>query len=210
MTLLSYAVIASAAVLAANFIYLATRKTTLMRRLESLAPGAGLAVTLNMEKVSRSKKLSKAKATQIDFELPDLVELLASSILTGNSLHSSVARVCERASGLVATELTLMLRKLELGSYFDQELSALCQRLPHPGISEFANKLSLALARGTPLAGSLVALSQSLRKRQSNLILARAGANETKMLIPLVALVLPTTVIFATYPSVQFLSFGFN
>jgi tight adherence protein C len=82
--------------------------------------------------------------------------------------------------------------------------------LPTPGIREFANKLSIALTRGTPLAGALVALSETLRIKQANALLAKAGSNETKMLIPLVTLVLPTTVIFAIYPSVQFLGIGFN
>jgi tight adherence protein C len=60
------------------------------------------------------------------------------------------------------------------------------------------------------LAESLASLSFSLRERRSLELLARAGANETKMLIPLVALVLPTTVLFALYPSVLVLNVGFN
>lgn len=207
---LAMLVTVAATIFAAISFRLALRRSTLLHRVSALAPGGGLAATLKVEKPSRVKRLSKTKSTQIDFELPDIVELLATSVLAGGSLHAALSRISERGGGVVATELAIMLKKLELGSYFDQELSALCERLPHAGIREFANKLSLALARGTPLASSLVALSQALRKKQSNLILARAGANETKMLIPLVALVLPTTVIFATYPSIQFLSFGFN
>ncbi|MEN9749871.1 MAG: hypothetical protein RL149_949 [Actinomycetota bacterium] len=207
---IAYLVALLSLVLSILLMRIAGRKQTLLTRVRNLAPGAGLASELEIEKPTRAHRMSSARRKQVDLELPDLIELLACSMLAGSSLHAALQRVCERSAGLVSQELTLMLRKLEFGAHFDQELSALCERLPNAGIREFANKLSLALARGTPLAGSLVALSQSLRKKQSVMILAKAGSNETKMLIPLVALVLPTTVIFATYPSIQFLSFGFN
>ena len=80
--------------------------------------------------------------------------------------------------------------------------------MPTAAVREFANKISIALARGTPLALAFNSLSETLRARQANALLAKAGSNETKMLIPLVTLVLPTTVIFAIYPSFQFLSLG--
>jgi tight adherence protein C len=82
--------------------------------------------------------------------------------------------------------------------------------MPTPGVREFANKISIALARGTPLADTFAALSSALRARQGSRLLAIAGSNETKMLIPLVTLVLPTTVIFALYPSVLVLNGTFN
>lgn len=210
MTYIAYLIVLLSLVLSVVLIRIAGQRQTILTRVRNLAPGAGLVSEIVIEKPTRAHRMSRMRRNQIDLELPDLIELLACSMLAGTSLHAGLRRVCEHSTGLVSQELTLMLRKLELGSHFDQELSALCERLPNPGIREFANKLSLALARGTPLSGSLVALSQGLRKKQSAMILAKAGSNETKMLIPLVALVLPTTVIFATYPSIQFLSFGFN
>ena len=183
---------------------------SILSRVRGLAPGAAIATASRPEKLARASRLPKSKRFKVDAELPDLIELLASAILSGLSMHSAIERISERASGVVAEQLALMLRRLDLGSRLDQELSALCERLPTAGIREFANKLSIALARGTPLAGALVALSESLRIKQANVLLAKAGSNETKMLIPLVTLVLPTTVIFAIYPSVQFLGIGFN
>lgn len=186
------------------------QRKTLGSRLANLAPGAPIVAQLPKISGSRVSRLSKSRKFQIDAELPDLIELLASSVLASASMHASIERISSRAHGIVAGELQLMLRRLELGSRFDAELAALCERLPTSGIREFANKISIAMARGTPLAGALVALSETLRARHSTALLAKAGANETKMLIPLVTLVLPTTVLFAVYPSVQFLNIGFN
>ncbi len=185
-------------------------RTSILTRVANLAPGSAIVAVREPQKRPRSIRMSKQKQSQVDAELPDLVELLAAAILSGFSLYSAIERISQRASGTVSENLALMLRRLELGSRFDQELSALCDRQPTPGIRELANKLSIALARGTPLASALVALSETLRIKQANVVLAKAGSNETKMLIPLVTLVLPTTVIFAIYPSVQFLNVGFN
>ena len=188
----------------------AGRRANLVSRLTNLAPGSPLVLAKVSEQRSRISRVSKGKSFEIDSQLPDLVELLAASVLATISMHGSLQRIVGRASGSVATEIGLLLRRLDLGSSFETELSALCERLPTTGIREFANKISIALSRGTPLAGALIALSESLRSKHSNELLARAGANETKMLIPLVTLVLPTTVMFAIYPSVQFLNLGFN
>jgi tight adherence protein C len=52
-------------------------------------------------------------------------------------------------------------------------------------------------------------LSASARAEIRNMLLRQAGKNETRMLIPLVFLILPITVLFAIYPSLELLNFGF-
>lgn len=175
-----------------------------------MAPGKGLEVAKFRIKQRRLRQTSKAIRRQVDGELPDLIDLACSAVLTGHSLISAIERIASRANGRVASELNTFLRNVELGQTVSGELSALCERNPTAGMKEFANKISIAISRGTPLADSFASLGDALRVRRSNELLARAGANETKMLIPLVSLVLPTTVIFALYPSVLLLNAGFN
>jgi tight adherence protein C len=71
------------------------------------------------------------------------------------------------------------------------------------------NKVSLALERGTPLAQMLSEQGVSVREEIKSRLLKQAGRNETRMLIPLVFLILPITVLFAIYPSLELLNFGF-
>jgi tight adherence protein C len=49
----------------------------------------------------------------------------------------------------------------------------------------------------------------SVRDEIKSRLLRQAGRNETRMLIPLVFLILPVTVLFAIYPSLELLNFGF-
>lgn len=204
-TLISAISIATAAALCVAF----SGKVTLSSRLEQMVPGSGLDLT-RVAKQRRVSKLSKHMRRQIDAELPDLIDLACGALLTGQSLHAAIERVASRSNSIVASELQVFLRNVSLGQSLSSELAALCERKPTAAMKEFVNKISLSIARGTPLAESFEALSASLRERRGFELLKRAGANETKMLIPLVALVLPTTVLFALYPSVLVLNIGFN
>lgn len=186
------------------------RNRGLASRLANLAPGANRQAATHHVFRARSKRLSKDVQVRIDAELPDLIDLMGSALTAEGSLHSALERVATRASGHFAQELQVFLRRIELGQTFSSELSALCERVPSAGVREFANKISIALSRGTPLADTFTALSSTLRARRLNALLAKAGANETKMLIPLVVLVLPTTVVFALYPSLLVLQGTFN
>lgn len=204
-TLISTISIATAAALCVAV----SGKVTLSSRLEQMVPGSGLDLT-RVAKQRRASKLSKRMRRQIDAELPDLIDLACGALLTGQSLHAAIERVASRSNSIVASELQVFLRNVSLGQSLSSELAALCERKPTAAMKEFVNKISLSIARGTPLAESFEALSASLRERRGFELLKLAGANETKMLIPLVALVLPTTVLFALYPSVLVLNIGFN
>jgi tight adherence protein C len=189
------------------FVDLFKTKRGLYGRLVGLAPGAPLNAT--KMKNRRLRSLSKSSVMTLDTELIELVEMISATLLAGESLFKSILRVSKMSSSTLAGELKIMLNRIELGGEISSELSALCQRVPTDSVREFTNKLSLAISRGTPLANSLISLAVSLRASNSAALLRRAGANETKMLIPVVLLICPVTVIFALYPSSQFLALGF-
>jgi tight adherence protein C len=178
-------------------------RNTLLRRLSGLAPGA------QVKQAQRTKRLRTASAAvrnQVDAELIDLIDMLAVIISSGETLFGAFARLTKLSSCRLAAEFDLVIQRTELGGQLDKELAGLCQRLPTPSIRELVSKLTLAMNRGTPLANALANLSKSLRVKHSGEILRRAGANETKMLIPVVLLVCPITIIFALFPSSQYLA----
>jgi tight adherence protein C len=141
-------------------------------------------------------------------ELPEVLELMSVSLNAGDSLFGALARVGSRASGVLPDALRMMLESLELGSELDHELEWLAKTLPQRQIIEFSSKLSSSLRRGTPLAQMLKNLAESTRADLRNAQLKQAGRNETRMLIPLVFLILPVTVLFAIYPSIQLINSG--
>lgn len=159
---------------------------------------------LNTLRSETSSKLERAL-----FELPEIIDLLVVSLRAGDGIYRSFSTVTPRSDGVLAKELTQVMRAVEFGASFGSEIKEVSKALPHPQVSEFVNKVSLALERGTPLAQMLSEQGISVREEIKSRLLRQAGRNETRMLIPLVFLILPITVLFAVYPSLELLNFGF-
>jgi tight adherence protein C len=185
-----------------------------MRLTDRLVPPSGatgvsmVGLRILIERFSIAMK-PKARLRSALFELPEILELMAVSLTAGDGLFAAFIRVVPRANGVLATELKSILMSLELGGAFDEELKLLGQRLPQRQVVEFANKLSLSIKRGSPLATLLREQAASARSEIRNDLLRQAGRNETRMLIPLVFLILPVTVLFAIYPSLQLLNLNY-
>lgn len=157
----------------------------------------------------RARFVSKKKLRLAVFELPEILELLSVSLSAGDGIYGALTRVVPRANGVLADSLRKSLAALELGADLDFELDRLAKSLPQRQIAEFTSKLSIALRRGTPLSEMLRNLAESSRAEQRNELLKQVGRNETRMLIPLVFLILPVTVLFAVYPSLQLLNIDY-
>jgi tight adherence protein C len=132
--------------------------------------------------------------------------MLAVALSAGDGIFAALARVTPRASGFLASEFKRLFISLELGGNLEAELADLGRRLPEKQVVEFTGKLATALKRGAPLAYVLREQAESARAEVRNNLLRQVGRNETRMLIPLVFLILPVTVLFAIYPSLQLLT----
>lgn len=162
---------------------------------------------LGLLKAKFSDALAASKRVErVIFELPDFLELLVVAISAGDSIYSALRRVVPRMHGMLGRELATTLQAIELGSDIESELVDFSKRLPHRQVSEFCSKLNLALRRGTPLTKVLAEQAESVRQEILNQQIKQAGKNETRMLIPLVFLILPVTVLFAIYPSLKLLN----
>jgi tight adherence protein C len=157
----------------------------------------------------KSKLEPRKRDQQVLFELPDFLELLSVALSSGESIHASLKRVVPRVGGLLGNELSAVLRAIDFGSDIESEFTALARRLPQQQLAETCNKVVISLSRGTPLALMLAQQADSVRQEVVNILIKSAGKNETRMLIPLVFLILPVTVLFAIFPSLQLLNIGY-
>lgn len=163
-----------------------------------------------LESLGRKVKAkSPQKITEALFELPEILDLLIVSIRSGEGIYQSLQIVVPRASGELARELSKCLTAVNYGAALTDEIRKLPNVLAHPQFAEFSNKIVMSLVRGTPLAKMLEDQASSARSEIRNQLLRQAGKNETRMLVPLVFLILPVIVLFAIYPSLKLLNFGF-
>lgn len=158
--------------------------------------------------LSRVKFL--AAQSQIDhliFELPQHLDLMSARLLNGEDIYSVLALQAS-GSGKFSHNLKRLGVRLQLGENLDEALGLLAKESNSALVSEFVNKLQLGLSRGTPLAEQFLMLSASAKSQLKVAQLKAAGRNELKMLIPLVFLILPVTIAFAVFPSLQLLQLG--
>ena len=153
----------------------------------------------------QGRALGRSERKQL-FELPDLIELMSVSMSSGDGIFTAISKIASRANGVVAQDLKRLVLAVEMGATLPQQLDAWAKRAQSRHVSELCTKLQVALVRGTPLAEMLTELSKSLRSEVQQVLSKQAGQNETRMLVPLIFLILPVTVIFAIYPSLQVLS----
>jgi tight adherence protein C len=159
--------------------------------------------------INQFRSDTSAKLERALFELPELIDLISVSLRAGDGIYRSFATVIPRCDGEIAREISKALKAVEYGAAFGSEIKRVAEVLPHPQVAEFVAKVSTSLERGTPLALMLSEQGMSVREEIKARLLRQAGRNETRMLIPLVFLILPVTVLFAIYPSLELLNFGF-
>lgn len=149
---------------------------------------------------------SGSERKQIDYELPDFAQALG--LLLGNGLPVNVALgwLAPRAKGLLAEAFMQIIQDLELGADLVRELERLAKQIPNQQLVELCEKLSVAIVRGAPVSSQVIAHAAAARAQLHRQLLKQAGSNETKMLVPVIFLILPVTVLFAIFPSVLVLA----
>lgn len=139
--------------------------------------------------------------------LADVIQLIAVALRGGVGYFEALEWVSVRCSGAIRVELETMMQMVKLGDSPAISLMQYESSSQIPALRELALKLALADQLGSPVADQLEELAASLSAAQRAELGAAGSAKENQILLPLVFLVLPITVVFAIYPSLQFLSF---
>lgn len=135
-------------------------------------------------------------------ELPALSELMALAVAAGEGPVPALERVVARSHGALSGELGRVLAEVRTGVPVAQALDDYARRTGLPAAARFANGLAVALERGTPLADVLHAQAGDVREAQRRELIESGARREVFMMVPVVFLVLPTTVVFAFWPGV--------
>lgn len=147
-------------------------------------------------------------SSQILQQLPDLIELLSCTLHGGAGYREALNWVTSRASGQMRIEFAQLTEALNIGDSVSHSLLDYEASQSNPALRELALKLALADQLGTPVTEQLISLATALRAEYLVEFRKVGSKKETRLLLPLVFLVLPVTVLFAVYPSAQFLQFG--
>ncbi|NDE89509.1 MAG: hypothetical protein EB055_06015, partial [Micrococcales bacterium] len=156
--------------------------------------------------LTRPKKLlpmpksnSKFSAIGALLEVPDFIAILWFLISAGENLHTALKITTMRCNGYVSAEFMKIVHRVDHGAILQHELENLAAESKSEEVRELATKLAVSLLNGTAIAEQLGEFAGSVNSKLRSELLDRAGKNETKMMIPLVFVILPVTVMFALY-----------
>lgn len=141
-------------------------------------------------------------------ELPTVAELLALAVSAGEGALGALERVARIAGGVTAHELRYTVAGVRAGMTLPGALSELADRTGAVPLRRFADAVSTAVERGTPLAEVLRAQAEDVRFAGQRALMEEGGKREIAMMIPVVFLILPVTVVFAVFPGVATIKWG--
>lgn len=142
-------------------------------------------------------------------EFPALAELMALAVGAGESAASALDRVARSSNGVLSAEFGKVLAQTRTGLPLVEALNEFSARVDVAALSRFVDGISVAVNRGTPLAEVLRAQAQDVRDVAKRELMESAGRKEIAMMVPLIFGVLPLTVVFAVFPGLALLQFGF-
>src|SRR5690625_1462555 len=148
------------------------------------------------------------RAAALATELPTIAELLALAVGAGEAPLAALERVTRRTEGELNRELRRTVSDVHAGTSMEAALRALAQRSHVSAVTRFADAISVAIDRGTPLAQVLHDQARDAREESRRQLMELSGRKEIAMLVPVVLFILPITVVFAIYPGLTALRGG--
>ena len=139
---------------------------------------------------------------QVLAELPTIAELLALAVAAGEGPVAALDRVVSRSNGALSRDLGRVLGEIRTGKPVAAAFDDFAARTGLAVVARFANSVAVAVERGTPLAEVLHAQAGDVREARRRALIESGARREVAMMVPVVFLVLPTTILFAFWPGV--------
>jgi tight adherence protein C len=146
------------------------------------------------------KRRARLRLEQVDREVPELVDLLVTTVEAGVGFAGGLQLAARSIVGPLGDELRLALQEQSLGLTPEQALRNLAARVESPALRAFSQALIQGETLGISIGKVLRDLAIDMRKRRRQSAEERAQKAPTKILFPLVALILPAMFILTLGP----------
>jgi tight adherence protein C len=148
----------------------------------------------------RVQRRARLRLEQIDREVPELVDLLVTTVEGGVGFAAGLQLASRSIEGPLGQELRLALREQSLGLTPEEALRNLSLRVDSPATRAFTQALVQGESLGVSIGAILRDLAVDMRKRRRQSAEERAQKTPTKILFPLIALILPAMFILSLGP----------
>ena len=147
------------------------------------------------------QRRARLRLEQIDREVPELVDLLVTTVEAGVGFAAGLQLASRSIEGPLGQELRLALREQSLGLTPEEALRNLSDcGSDSPATRAFTQALVQGESLGVSIGTILRDLATDMRKRRRQSAEERAQKTPTKILFPLIALILPAMFIVTLGP----------
>jgi tight adherence protein C len=142
------------------------------------------------------------RQSQIERELPDLLDQMVVSVEAGLGFEAAMSRVAKQNEGALPHELQRVLQDVRFGMSRRDAFTKLLKRTDSSDLKQFVNALTQAERLGMPLADVLRVQADEMRKKR------RMRAEETalkipvKLVFPLLLCILPALFVVIIGPAI--------
>jgi tight adherence protein C len=153
---------------------------------------------------------ARRRLEQIDYELPELIDLLVVTVEAGLGFNGSMQVSAERLEGPLGDEMRLTLQEQSMGLSTDEAMRNLLARAETPAMRSFVRSIVQGETLGVSIGDIMRNLAVEMRKRRKAAAEERAQKAPIKILFPLIFLIFPAMFVILLGPAVfQFIeAFG--
>jgi tight adherence protein C len=156
------------------------------------------------------KDRAKRRLGEIDYELPELIDLLVVTIEAGLGFVGSLQMAAKRLQGALGDELRLTLQEQNMGLSISEALHNMMHRADTPAMRSFVRSVTQGERLGVSIGQIMRDLAGEMRRRRKQTAEERAQKAPIKMLFPLVFLIFPAMFIVLLGPAVTQLIHAFS
>jgi tight adherence protein C len=167
-----------------------------------IALGFVIAVLLGwLAPVSLVRRRGEDRLAQIDYDLPELIDLLVVSVEAGLGFTAAMQLSSERLKGPLGEELRLTMQEQRFGLTVLEALEHMAERCPTPAVQSFVRAMIQGDRLGVSVGQILRSLALEMRKRRRAAAEERAHKAPVKILFPLVFLIFPAMFLIILGPA---------
>ena len=134
---------------------------------------------------------AQRRLSVIDYDLPELIDLLVVTVESGLGLSGSLQIASQRLTGPLGDELRLALQEQTMGLSTAEALRNMLARCDTPLMHAFVRAVVQGETLGVSIGQIMRELAVDMRKRRRQAAEERAQKAPTKILFPLVFLIFP-------------------
>jgi tight adherence protein C len=168
-----------------------------------VVPGFALAIFLGWRSpMTIVDRRARRRLEDIDYELPELVDILVVTVEAGLGFAGSLQVASERIEGALGDELRLALQQQNMGLTTEEALRQMLERADTPAVRSFVRAVTQGESLGVSIGDILRSLANEMRKRRKSAAEERAQKAPIKILFPLVFMIFPAMFVILLGPAI--------